>query len=382
MNAGIRTDFADIYIDPLFKMIEDAAKRADVIQVDETPFACLGAQGKRKERETENQSDEKKSNSKNYILALTAPKFAKEQFCLYYYMKNRSKETLKELITDDYLFNTICTDGYSGYDALLKDEHTDAKHQSCLIHFRREIIKAIDPNGFAQEVLALEIPKAVEKLAQDFKGDNSIILMFSVLEALSKIYSYESSMSGDTEEDFKARVECRTNGPVRKLMDHIDIIMNKLSDGRAKLKGTKFIKDKSDPFSAACVYYMNNRDKLRTFLDDGAVQADTNLVEGIIRPLTLLRKTIYHKVSQEYSKDMAMTLTVFQTAARVGIEDIHSYLREYCHALYKYCFEKQWTQAYKDGVSLDKQIKTWDMKELSKGFDFKKWNLVTYKNNK
>lgn len=84
-------------------MIEDAAKRADVIQVDETPFACLGAQGKRKERETENQSDEKKSNSKNYILALTAPKFAKEQFCLYYYMKNRSKETLKELITDDYL---------------------------------------------------------------------------------------------------------------------------------------------------------------------------------------------------------------------------------------------------------------------------------------
>lgn len=79
---------------------------------------------------------------------------------------------------------------------------------------------------------------------------------------------------------------------------------------------------------------------------------------------------------------MAMTFTVFQTAARVGIEDIHSYLREYCHALYKYCFEKQWTQAYKDGVSLDKQIKTWDMKELSKGFDFKKWNLVTYKNNK
>lgn len=36
-------------------------------------------------------------------------------------------------------------------------------------------------------------------------------------------------------------------------------------------------------------------------------------------------------------------------------------------------------QAYKDGVSLDKQIKTWDMKKLSDGFDFEKWNLTNYK---
>ena len=379
-------DFAQIYIEPLFKQIEAAAKKAKVIQVDETPFACLGAQGKRKERDNSNAVDgattEKQINSKNYILALTAPRFASEQFCLYYYMKNRSKDSLKELISDDYCFNTICTDGYSGYDALLKDSHPNTKHQSCLIHFRREVIKAINPKGFAQEILKLDTPSAIAKLAKDFKEDNPIVLMFNVLDALSKIYSYESSMSGTTEADFKDRVECRTQGPVRKLMDNIDVIMKSLSVGRVELKGSSYIKAKADPFAKACVYYMNNRDKLRTFLDDGSVQADTNLVEGCIRPLTILRKTIYHKVSQEYSKDMAMTFSVFQTAARVGIDDIHSFLKDYCHDLYKYCFEKQWTQAYKDGVSLDKQIKTWDMKKLSEGFDFEKWNLTNYKKSK
>lgn len=76
---------------------------------------------------------------------------------------------------------------------------------------------------------------------------------------------------------------------------------------------------------------------------------------------------------------MAMLFTVYQTAERVGIEDIHSYLKDYCHALFKYCYEKQWTQAYQDGTHIDKQIKSWDMKKLSEGFDFEKWNLVNYK---
>ena len=369
-------DFADIYIKPLFDMVENAAKRADTIQVDETPFDCLEAQGK---RQAPADVTSLEIDSKNYVLALTAPRFAKEQFCLYYYLRNRSKDAIKELITKDYKFKTICTDGYPGYDALLKDEHPNAKHQSCLIHFRREIIKAIDPKGFADELNELEIPLAIAKLTKDFKDENPTILLFTVLEALSKIYSYESSMNSDSEADFKARVECRTNGPVRKLMDRIDTIMTKLSEGRIELRGSTYVKAKSDPFAKACTYYMNNRDKLRTFLDDGAVQADTNLVEGCIRPLTLLRKGIYHKVNPEYSKDMAMLFTVYQTAERVGIEDIHSYLRDYCHALFKYCYEKQWTQAYQDGTTLDKQIKSWDMKNLSEGFDFEKWNLVNYK---
>ena len=369
-------DFADIYIRPLFDMVENAAKRADTIQVDETPFDCLEAQGK---RQAPADVTSLEIDSKNYVLALTAPRFAKEQFCLYYYLRNRSKDAIKELINKDYKFKTICTDGYPGYDALLKDEHPNAKHQSCLIHFRREIIKAIDPKGFADELDELEIPLAIEKLAKDFKDDNATILLFMVLEALSKIYSYESSMNSDSEADFKARVECRANGPVRKLMDRIDTIMTKLSEGRIELRGSTYVKAKSDPFAKACTYYMNNRDKLRTFLDDGSVQADTNLVEGCIRPLTLLRKGIYHKVNPEYSKDMAMLFTVYQTAERVGIEDIHSYLRDYCHALFKHCYEKQWTQAYQDGTTIDKQIKSWDMKKLSEGFDFEKWNLVNYK---
>ena len=84
-------DFADIYIRPLFDMVENAAKRADTIQVDETPFDCLEAQGK---RQAPADVTSLEIDSKNYVLALTAPRFAKEQFCLYYYLRNRSKDAI------------------------------------------------------------------------------------------------------------------------------------------------------------------------------------------------------------------------------------------------------------------------------------------------
>ncbi|MDY5734314.1 MAG: hypothetical protein SPK02_06315, partial [Succinivibrio sp.] len=99
-------DFADIYIRPLFKMIEKTAQNAVTIQVDETPFDCLEAQGK---RQAPADVTSLEIDTKNYVLALTAPRFAKEQFCLYYYLRNRSKDAIKELINKDYKFKTICT---------------------------------------------------------------------------------------------------------------------------------------------------------------------------------------------------------------------------------------------------------------------------------
>ena len=50
----------------------------------------------------------------------------------------------------------------------------------------------------------------------------------------------------------------------------------------------------------------------------------------------------------------------------------------YCCALHIYCKEKQYTKLLKDGFDLNKQVKSWDMKALSQGFDFEKYSVFTY----
>ena len=69
--------------------------------------------------------------------------------------------------------------------------------------------------------------------------------------------------------------------------------------------------------------------------------------------------------------------SVFATAKANDI-DIVEFLREYCHALCKYCIEKKWTEEIKNGKNPEKKIIDWDMKTLSEGFDFNEWDLVTY----
>ena len=61
-----------------------------------------------------------------------------------------------------------------------------------------------------------------------------------------------------------------------------------------------------------------------------------------------------------------------------GITDIIKYLHDYCRSLHIYCKEKQYTKLLKDGFDLNKQVKSWDMKALSRGFDFEKYSVFTY----
>ena len=42
------------------------------------------------------------------------------------------------------------------------------------------------------------------------------------------------------------------------------------------------------------------------------------------------------------------------------------------------CKEKQYGELLKDGFDLGKQVKSWDMKALSQGFDFEKYSVFTY----
>ena len=67
--------------------------------------------------------------------------------------------------------------------------------------------------------------------------------------------------------------------------------------------------------------------------------------------------------------DPTVIYTVMRTLELNGHKPLE-FMRNYCHKLYYYCFEKGWNEALKEGKSIDKKILTWDMRSLSAGFKF------------
>lgn len=94
--------------------------------------------------------------------------------------------------------------------------------------------------------------------------------------------------------------------------------------------------------------------------------------------MTVIRKAIDHKVNHDYLQDLCIIYTVFRTAALNDIVNIVQYLHNYCCALHIHCKERKYGELLKDGFDLAKQVKSWDMQALSNGFDFEKYNVLTY----
>lgn len=78
--------------------------------------------------------------------------------------------------------------------------------------------------------------------------------------------------------------------------------------------------------------------------------------------------------------DFAIIYSIWNTARMNGMNAnlTTEYILKYCSDLHIYCVEKQLTQEYKIGNNITKRINSWNMTELSKGYDFSKWNIIDY----
>ena len=100
---------------------------------DETPFSCLQVQGRGKFPA----SGAEPKGKTNYIVAQTTADHAPKLISIYYYSPSWSAENIDRIL-EDYDFETLVTDGYSGYRTILKNKYQDkqildqVRHQSCL----------------------------------------------------------------------------------------------------------------------------------------------------------------------------------------------------------------------------------------------------------
>ena len=202
--------------------------------------------------------------------------------------------------------------------------------------------------------------------------------MLTLFTGVSKLYELEYSIDKTRKgwED-KLKDNRKQSLTVITAMDKvIAAIAPKLTEKTKS--GTYRAKSSGNNFAKAVVYYLNQRPYLTTYLEDINTPPDSNIVEGHIRPMAVIRKAIDHKVNPDYLQDLCVIYTVFRAAWLNGITDIIKYLHDYSCALHIYCKEKQYTELLKDGFDLNKQVKSWDMKTLSRGFDFEKYDVFTY----
>ena len=141
-------------------------------------------------------------------------------------------------------------------------------------------------------------------------------------------------------------------------MDDLDRIMLKLSSERieptANGKSWRSVR-KADPYAAACIYYMNGRQKFRTFLLDPRIPPSTDIVEGRIRPVTVLRKNIYFMQTLRGVEAMMAAYSLVQTGKLNGM-DVRTWLSDFVAAAYMHCVRKAWRFALQEGKDPTRKI--------------------------
>ena len=372
--------FVEIYLVPLAHLFYEWEKRNKHLMLDGTPFRCLESQklgncmNKNPDRKrSHNQGDPVpvEEGKSNYLLCCCSVPGAEEQFITYHFLPTRTYDAIANVITPDHSCDAIISDAFQAYDKLAKERKYIL--QKCFVHFRRYVIKAADLNNFAKDLLKMDEQKQTAFLKEMLQKGTPHMLLCCVFLAISKIYSYESSYDR-TQPDYLDKILETRQKIVLPLMDDIDKIMeyfvDKHTDPSTKGEGRR--ERRGDPYSQVAVYWYNNHDKLRSFLEDPMIPPDTNIVEQNIRTATIIRKNSYFMTSQRGINALCTILTVIKSLYRNGVENPTVALLDYCRALYSYCFDKAYTKAYLDNNTIGKKLTSWNMIELSKGFDFGK----------
>ncbi len=244
---------------PLFEKQKQLVLGQGYLQVDETPIKVLDKKLKGKCHQ-------------GYYWVYNSPI---QNAVLFDYRKGRGREGPKQMLKD--FKGYLQSDGYSVYDWFGKKEHITLLN--CWAHARRYFEKALNYDKTAKGVL-LEIQKlyAIERFAKN--------------------------MGLSTGERKEIRLE------------HSLPILNELSKWMAGNLSKHLPKS---PMGEALRYTIPRWDNLISYLYDGTLEIDNNLVENAIRPNALGRKNYLFAGSHQSAQRAAMFYSFFGTCRRNDI---------------------------------------------------------------
>lgn len=384
-------DLYGLYLKPLEEAIKQRMGENDAVLMDETYYQCLQQQRKGCCHPIDTPTD-----SVSLILACRNVASSVKLFVWYSPLPTRSAASIKKTLGPNFNTQAIITDAYPGYEALLKTkEFENCSHQICLYHFRRKCLADLGWQSIDKTVNQVDVEKVVKQLDSQIAERNLRMILMAVLKDLNAISDKENSLKREIEESdeqFVRRAEEIRNGAgenCRFYMDRIDRMMKFLSQSQTVEDNGKYKSAPQALYSASSVYYMNNRDQMRTFLEDARICCHTNDVERVIRSLTILRKNAGFAQSIKGIEVLCGLQSIWETGKLYGIDDIAGWLIEYARELANYCESKAWTEEAEKGNVMDnpsRQLRV-EWKErwtgLASGFNHTKylpWNYHSEKN--
>jgi transposase/uncharacterized coiled-coil protein SlyX len=237
---------------PLYEKLVMDIKNEGYLQVDETTIKVL---------------DDKKKQSAHlgYYWVYHAPI---SKLVMFDYSPTRSSSAALPVLSN--FKGYLQTDGYAGYKAYGKK--TTLTHLGCWAHARREFDRSRDNDKQRAEYVLLEIQKlyAIERRAKEGKLNTEQIKELRLKESLP--------------------------------------VINEL--GKWMFAQMKLTLPKSQ-IGKALAYSQSRWDNLSAYLYDGNLQIDNNLVENVIRPVSLGRKNYLFAGSHDAAQRAAMAYTFF-----------------------------------------------------------------------
>ena len=134
------------------------------------------------------------------------------------------------------------------------------------------------------------------------------------------------------------------------------------------------------PYAKPVVYYMNNKENFRVFLENAYVTPDSSAAERSLRPLCVLRTSCNFKQSPEYMQSMCDWYTLFVTARLNGIERPTQWLNEYGRAIFEHCVNEELNRRSDKGLELSRRF-AFDPKDIE-SFNADAWEPSAYMERK
>ena len=239
-----------------------------VIQADETPVKYLG--------------DEPGKASQGFLFGYAGD--ADHRFLFYDYQASRSRAGPAEILAD--YRGVLLTDGFGGYEALVRESNERLLAAACWMHARRMFDEA--------------------------RATTSHPLIEETLARIRLLYDVEDRAKHFTHDERRALRE-RESRPL------VNATFAALEAAEGLRPTTKL--------AQAIQYSLNRREALSRFLDDGRIELDTGLLERSLRGPALGRKNYLFFGSLGGGRTAATLYSIVQSA-RLYHLDVTAYLTD------------------------------------------------------
>lgn len=302
------------YLAPLYEIMKKDIRKCNHVHLDETTVTVLEEKAER--------------TSKNYMWIAGSGKWEENQMALYFYHQNREHAFAQQVIGTDYSGSIHC-DGYEAYDKLLK-----AIKCGCMSHFRRYVFEAYELDKGSKIKNKVELEDYLKNHAS-FRHINHILKEIK--------YFFECESRYNEERLTPEQIHQRRQVDQKERLDELFAYLLEIEPMFSK-------KSKA---GEAIRYGINQREKLKNYINDGYAEISNNRGERMVKPFVMGRKAWLFSNTISGAESSSIYYSLIESA-KLNHLDIQKYLEYVLETLSK--IEEPSTEDYRKVLPYSKEL--------------------------